>query len=321
MEYKDYYKIMGVDRDASADDIKRAYRKLARKYHPDVSKEADAEDRFKEVQEAYEVLRDPEKREAYDNVGSSWQAGQDFRPPPDWESQGFERHFTDADFGGHDFSEFFESLFGHARRGRSSAEGTGSAAFRGQDQRARLRISLEDAYHGATRNITLNLPEADAQGRVRQKQRELKVRIPAGVLSGQSIRLKGQGGSGLGGGRAGDLLLEIEYEPHPLFHVDKNDVYLDLPVTPWEAALGGKVAVPTLGGEVNLNIPAGSQAGSQLRLKGRGLPGKPAGDQIVKLRIMTPPANTDDQRKLYEQMREQMSFNPRANLGKTGNTK
>jgi len=312
MEYKDYYKTLGVDHDASEDEIKRAYRKLARKYHPDVSKEPDAEDRFKEVQEAYEVLHDPEKRKAYDSFGNDWQAGQDFRPPPGWEGQGFEQHFSDADFDLGGFSDFFESLFGHDRgRGRRSTHFRAS----GQDQYARLRISLEDAYHGATRSITLTVPEADDQGRVRQKQRELKVRIPAGVLAGQSIRLKGQGSGGIGGGEAGDLLLEIEYEPHPLFEVRKRDVYLDLPVTPWEAALGGKVTVPTIDGNVNLNIPANSQAGKQLRLKGRGLPGKPPGDQIVLLKIVTPPANTESRRKLYEQMREQMPMNPRADLG------
>lgn len=312
MEYKDYYKTLGVDRDASEDEIKRAYRKLARKYHPDVSKEPDAEDRFKEVQEAYEVLHDSEKRKAYDSFGNDWQAGQDFRPPPGWEGQGYEQHFSDADFDLGGFSDFFESLFGHGRgRGRRSTHFRAS----GQDQYARLRISLEDAYHGATRSITLTVPEADDQGRVRQKQRELKVRIPAGVLAGQSIRLKGQGSGGIGGGEAGDLLLEIEYEPHPLFEVRKRDVYLDLPVTPWEAALGGKVTVPTLGGNVNLNIPANSQAGKQLRLKGRGLPGKPPGDQIVRLKIVTPPADTEARRKLYEQMREQMPMNPRADLG------
>jgi len=314
MEYKDYYKILGVDRDASTDEIKRAYRKLARKYHPDVSKEADAEERFKEVQEAYEVLHDPEKRKAYDSVGSEWQAGQDFRPPPGWDNQGFEQHFTDADFDLGGFSDFFESLFGH---GRGAGGGRRSAHFRasGRDQHARLRISLEDAYHGATRSITLNVPASDERGRVRQNQRELKVRIPAGVLAGQSIRLQGQGGSGIGGGEAGDLLLEIEYEPHELFDVHGRNVYLDLPVTPWEAALGGKVTVPTLGGKVSLTIPPNSQTGKQLRLKGRGLPGKPAGDQIVRLKIVTPPADTESKRKLYEQMREQMSMNPRAELG------
>lgn len=314
MEYKDYYKTLGVNRDASADEIKRAYRKLARKYHPDVSKEENAEDKFKEVQEAYEVLQDPEKRKAYDSFGSDWQSGQDFRPPPGWEQQGFEQHFSDADFDVGGFSDFFESLFG---RGGGPGRGRRSTHFRasGQDQYARIRISLEDAYHGATRSITLTVPETDAQGQVRQKQRELKVRIPAGVQAGQSIRLKGQGSSGIGGGKAGDLLLEVEYEPHPFFEVRKRDVYLDLPVAPWEAALGGKVTVPTLGGKVNLNIPANSQAGKQLRLKGRGLPGKPAGDQIVRLKIVTPPAKTEEQRKLYEQMREQMPMNPRADLG------
>ena len=314
MEYKDYYKILGVDRDADADTIKRAYRKLARKYHPDVSKEPDAEDRFKEVQEAYEVLHDPEKRKAYDSFGSDWQAGQDFRTPPGWEGQRYEQHFTEDDFDLGGFSDFFESLFGG---GRGARGGQRSAHFRagGQDQHAKLRISLEDAYQGATRNITLTVPQADAQGQVRQTQRELKVRIPAGVLPGQHIRLKGQGGAGHGGAEAGDLLLEIEYEPHRHFEVDHRNIYLELPVTPWEAALGGKVTVPTLGGNVSLNIPANSQAGKQLRLKGRGLPGKPAGDQIVRLKIVTPPAKTDAQRAIYEKMQQEMPMNPRADLG------
>ncbi len=314
MEYKDYYKILGVDRDADADTIKRAYRKLARKYHPDVSKEPDAEDRFKEVQEAYEVLQDPEKRKAYDSFGSDWQAGQDFRPPPGWDGQRYEQHFTADDFDLGGFSDFFESLFGG---GRGARGGRRSSHFRagGQDQHAKLRISLEDAYQGATRNITLTVPQADDQGQVRQTQRELKVRIPAGVLPGQSIRLKGQGGAGFGGAEAGDLLLEIEYEPHRHFQVDNRNIHLELPVTPWEAALGGKVTVPTLGGNVSLNIPANSQTGKQLRLKGRGLPGKPAGDQIVRLKIVTPPAKTDAQRAIYEKMREQMPMNPRADLG------
>lgn len=315
MEYKDYYKTLGVERDASEDDIKRAYRKLARKYHPDVSKEPDAEEKFKEVQEAYEVLHDPEKRQAYDNIGSGWQAGQDFRPPPGWEGQGFEQHFTDTDFG--DFSDFFESLFGHARRAGSGRRGFTDFRAAGQDQHARLRISLEDAYHGATRTVNLTVPEVDEQGRVQRRQRELKVRIPAGVLPGQNIRLQGQGSKGIGGGEAGDLFLEIEYEPHPYFQVQQRDIYLDLPITPWEAVLGGKVAVPTLGGKVNLTIPPNSQTGKQMRLKGRGLPGKPAGDQIVRLKVVTPPAKTDEQRSLYEQMRDLMPMNPRADLGVT----
>lgn len=309
MEYKDYYKIMGLSRDASAEDIKRTYRKLARKYHPDVSKEPGAEDKFKEAQEAYEVLRDPEKRKAYDNFGSDWQAGQDFRPPPGWEQQqGFERHFSEADF-----SDFFESLFGG---GHGRGPGGHSTRFRaaGQDQQARLRISLDEAYQGGTRSINLAVPEVDAQGQVRHQPRELKVRIPPGVKAGQRIRLQGQGGAGFGGGRAGDLFLEIEHEPHPLFEVRDRDIYLDLPITPWEAALGGKVTVPTLGGEVSLNIPAGSQSGKQLRLRGRGLPGKPAGDQIVRLKIVTPAATTDKQRELYEQMKREMPMDPRRDL-------
>lgn len=308
MEYKDYYKIMGLSRDAGTEDIKRAYRKLARKYHPDVSKEPDAEEHFKEVQEAYEVLHDPDKRKAYDNMGR-YQPGEEFQPPPGWD-QGldFEEVFTDIGA----FSDFFESLFGRRRGGTGRTTHFRAA---GQDQQARLRITLEEAYHGGTRTLNLSMPEPDDQGRIRQKHRELKVRIPAGIQEGQRIRLQGQGGSGIGGGRAGDLFLQVEYEPHRLFRADGRDIYLELPITPWEAALGGKVAVPTLTGKVNLTIPAGSQSGKPLRLKGKGLPGKTPGDQIVRLKIVTPPATTEEQRRLYEQMRDNMPMNPRQELG------
>lgn len=306
MEYKDYYKVLGVDRTADTDAIKRAYRKLARKYHPDVSKESDAEARFKEVQEAYEVLHDPEKRQAYDNLGNGWQSGQGFKPPPDWQHREF--HFED-DVGAGEFSDFFEQLFGHSRRGHG-----GSFKRPGRDHHARLRISLEEAYRGGTRSLTLTNPEIDAQGHVRQQQKEIKVQIPPGVLPGQHIRLRGQGETGIGGGPTGDLLLQVEYEPHRLFRAEGRDIHLELPVTPWEAALGAKVAVPTLGGKVNLTIPSGSQTGKRLRLKGRGLPGKSAGDQIVTLSIMTPEPKTAAQRALYEQMREQMPLNPRAQM-------
>ncbi|HYW04874.1 MAG TPA: DnaJ C-terminal domain-containing protein [Gammaproteobacteria bacterium] len=311
MEFKDYYEILGVPRDASQDDIKRAYRKLARKYHPDVSKEPDAEARFKEIGEAYEVLRDPEKRKAYDNVGRGYHAGEDFRPPPGWES-GFDFSGGFSGVEGEAFSDFFESLFGR-RRGTRSPFGAGFRV-RGEDQQARVRISLEDAYRGATRTLTLQSPEVDERGRVRRGTRSLNVRIPAGVREGQRIRLPGQGSPGAGGGESGDLYLEVEFERHPLFTVDGRDVHLTLPLTPWEAALGTTVAVPTLGGPVDMKIPAGTQAGRRLRLKGRGLPGRPAGDQYVTIRVVVPPVRTEEDRELLQRMARQMPMNPREHL-------
>jgi curved DNA-binding protein len=311
MEFKDYYHVLGVARDATQDDIKRAYRKLARKYHPDVSKEPDAEARFKEIGEAYEVLKDPQKRAAYDQVGKQWKPGQEFRPPPGWDA-GFEFRgggFTDA----RDFSDFFESLFGRHAPFQDARGGPGLRA-QGEDHHAKLTVSLEDAYHGATRAITLTSSTLDAGGHLVSSPRSLNVKIPKGVTEGQRIRLAGQGFPGLGGGPRGDLYLEVVFAPHPRFHVEHRDIYLELPVTPWEAALGASVTVPTLGGRVELKIPPGSQSGTRLRLKGRGLPGEPAGDQLVLLRIVTPAADTPRAKALYEQMAKEMPLNPRAEL-------
>ena len=314
MEFKDYYQILGVPREASQDDIKRAYRKLARKYHPDVSKEKDAEAHFKEVGEAYEVLKDPEKRAAYDQVGKQWKAGQDFHPPPDWNQEFNFRGggFTDADLG--QFSDFFRSIFGQGGRDGEHYE-HGTFRARGSDQHAKILVDLEDAYHGSTRTITLSIPELDAQGNIVGHARNLGVKIPKGITAGQRIRLAGQGGLGFGGGPNGDLYLEVEFQPHPLFRAEKQDIYLELPVTPWEAALGGTVVVPTLGGKVELKIPPGSQTGSKLRLKGRGLPGKTPGDQYVVLRLVTPPADTPEAKALYRTMAEKLPLNPREALG------
>jgi curved DNA-binding protein len=319
MEYKDYYEILGVSRDATQDDIKKAYRKLARKYHPDVSEAADAEERFKEVGEAYEVLSDAEKRAAYDQLGSNWQQGQDFRPPPDWDT-GFE--FRGSGFAGEGFSDFFEFVFGGGSpfgpgMGGGGGRGRGGG-FRaqGEDHHAKVAIDLEDSYQGANRTITLQVPEYDQQGRLVRRQRQIDVRIPKGITSGQRIRLSGQGAPGMGGGPAGDLYLEVEFRPHRLFEVDGHDLTLDLPIAPWEAALGGKVSVPTLGGSVELKVPEGSVSGQRLRLKGRGLPGNPAGNQYVRLRIDVPPARTEEQRRLYEQMRDGFDFDPRAGLNR-----
>ena len=314
MRYKDYYKVMGVARDASQDDIKRAYRKLARKFHPDVSKEKDAEEKFKELQEAHEVLKDPEKRAAYDQLGADWRPGQDFRPPPDW-GQGFEfsrgrRGAADAG----DFSDFFAELFGErspfggaggpARHGRTRASA-------GQDHVARVDIDLEDAYRGATRDIELRSPEVTADGHVVVKPRTLRVTIPAGVVEGQQIRLAGQGSPGVGGGPPGNLLLEVAFRPHPRFRVEGRDVTLTLPVAPWEAMLGETVAVPTLGGPVDMKLPAAARGGQRLRLRGRGLPGPTPGDQYVVLEIVLPP-DSPRARQLFEQMKRELPFDPRA---------
>jgi curved DNA-binding protein len=321
MKYRDYYQILGVARDASAEDIKKAYRRLARKYHPDVSKEANAEERFKEVAEAYEVLRDAEKRAAYDQLGSNWQAGQEFRPPPGWQSG---PRPGAGGFGGRDFSDFFESLFG-GLGGRGGFTGMGDMggmggmggfAAAGQDQTVSLDISLEEAYHGGQRSLQLQAPEQDSSGRVTTRTRTLNVRIPAGVTAGQRIRLSGQGGAGFGGGPKGDLYLEVNLRPHPLYQVQGRDLILEVPLAPWEAALGGKVEVPTLGGPVTLKIPANAHNGQKLRLRGRGLPGQPPGDQFAMLRIVNPPADTDAARELFRRMARELPFDPRAHWQK-----
>lgn len=317
MEYKDYYKILGVDKKASADDIKKSYRRLARKYHPDVSKEADAENKFKDVQEAYEVLKDNEKRQAYDSLGSDWRQGQEFRPPPGWQGQDGTRFYTTGGQGFNPedlegFSDFFSNIFGGggARQAHAHAQRQ-SFKQRGADQEFKVQIPLEEAFTGTTKTLNLQFPEADANGQVTHKTRSIKFTIPAGVTDGKQLRLAGQGAPGFGGGPAGDLYLKITVAPHKYFSLQGSDVYLTLPVTPWEAALGAEIQVPTLGGKVGLKLPAGSKAGSKLRLKGRGMPGKTAGDQYVIVQIQTPPAKTDAEKALYEKMSQEMTFNPR----------
>ncbi len=331
MEYKDYYQLMGVERTATQDEIKRAYRKLARKYHPDVSKESDAEIRFKEVGEAYEVLKDPEKRAAYDQLGANWKAGQDFNAPPDWDA-GFEfggggftgrgdSQYREAGSGA--FSDFFESLFGQGfqQAGSRSHGGRQQSGFHsaGSDHHAKILIDLEDAMNGATRSISLRVPGVDAGGHVSTKERVLKVNIPKGVKQGQHIRLSGQGNPGMGQGQAGDLYIEIEFNPHSIYRVEGRDVYLNLPIAPWEAALGASIKAPTPGGAVDLKIKPGSANGSKMRLKGRGIPASSssnsAGDLYVILQITTPPANTDKEKEAYEKMKQSFNFNPRAKLG------
>ncbi len=309
MQYKDYYDIMGVDRKATQDEIKRTYRKLARKYHPDVSKVADAETRFKELGEAYEVLKDPEKRAAYDQLGSNWQTQQEFHPPPDWGS-GFEFHGAPAG-GGDGFSDFFESLFGQAGGSRGAGQGF---HMQGEDHHAKILVDLEDSFNGAARSIALQMPEVTTDGHVTTRQRTLKVNVPKGVRQGQQIRLAGQGGGGVGSGKAGDLYLEIEFKPHRHYRAEGADIYLDLPVTPWEAALGASIRVPTPGGTVGLKIPPNSQAGKKLRLKGRGIPAKKPGDLYVVLQIALPPADDEETRSIYRHMQKVFKFNPREHM-------
>jgi curved DNA-binding protein len=330
MEYRDYYQIMGVARTATADEIKKSYRRLARKYHPDVSKEKDAEKKFKEVQEAYEVLKDPEKRAAYDQLGSDYKQGQQFRPPPDWGS-GFEfrggprqgraragashtEEFEDAE----GFSDFFSSLFGQRGFGGGGGGGTpfgGAGARAARDHHARVDIDLEEAYAGTTRTLELKRPDLKPDGTLDLKTHTVKVTIPAGVTEGQLIRLAGQGEQSTGGGKPGDLYLEVHMKPNRLFQLDGRDVTLTLPIAPWESALGATVTVPTLGGGVDMRIPPNSQSGQKLRLRGRGLPGQTPGDQYIQLKIVVPPANTPEAKAVFEDMKQKLNFNPRADLG------
>ncbi|NOQ77010.1 MAG: DnaJ domain-containing protein [Methylococcaceae bacterium] len=311
MQYKDYYKIMGVSKHATQDEIKRAHRKLARKYHPDVSKEANAEQKFKEVGEAYEVLKDPQKRSAYDRMGSQWQHGQNFTPPPNWNT---DFKFSGGTFTGRNtsgFSEFFESLFGQKGSSVFHQSGT-NRQFHTQsnDQYSKILIDLEDSYKGVTLSISLQVPEINKEGQITNKLRTLKVKIPKGVTKGQRIRLAGQGG--IGQGLHGDLFLEISFRQHRLFQVEGRDVFLELPTAPWEAALGATLKVPTLAGPVELKIPAGSQSGNKLRLNGRGLPGTKPGNQYVVIKVIIPQAENDEQKAFYENMATMFSVNLRS---------
>jgi curved DNA-binding protein len=300
MQFKDYYEVLGVKPDAKDAEIKSAYRRLARKYHPDVSKESGAEEKFKAVNEAYEALKEPSRRKAYDQLrAGGYREGDEFRgPPPNWQDSGFE--FEGAS-GNEDFSDFFESLFGRmgGARGARAARGP----HRGRDLHAQIAIPLETAYHGGSERVALR----DGSG-----DRTLEIRIPAGIQPGQQIRLAGQGYAGLNGGPAGDLLLEVHFRDDPRFSLDGRDVLTTLPVAPWEAALGAKVPVPTLGGTVELSIPAGSDTGRKLRLRGRGWPGGVPGDQIVTLEVRVPKAETETQKELYRQMSDEFDFDPRA---------
>jgi len=314
MKFQDYYQVLGVDKSATQGEIKKSYRKLSRKYHPDVSKLPDATEKFKALGEAYEVLKDPEKRAAYDRVGQGQQAGQNFEPPPGWD-EGFE--FSGQDNGYVDpaaYSDFFESIFGGAGAGRAS---TGQQQYNrpsGQDHHAKILIDLEDAYTGTVREITLQIPYLDAQGHVKTEHRALKVKIPKGIKQGQKIRLAGQGGVSVGGPQ-GNLYLQVEFNAHAFYNVEGQDVYLKVPITPWEAALGAKIKIPTPAGVIQIKVPEKSISGSKLRLKGRGIPAKITGDLFVILQVSLPPADTEKAKLFYQKMSKEFDFNPRKNLG------
>ena len=312
MQYRDYYSILGVKRSASPDEIKKAYRLSARKYHPDVSKEKNAEEKFKQVAEAYEVLKDPEKRAAYDRLGS-YQPGQEFRPPPGWEEQ-FSQ-FTSRTGSGRrapDFSDFFEQLFG----GRAGSKQRGFAA-QGQDVEVRVELALEDALHGTEVELEVNGPETDAHGRTRRTSRSVKARIPKGVTDGQTLRVPGKGGKGSGGAPDGDLYLHISIRAHRLFRPVEHDMYLDVAITPWEAALGSSIEIPTPEGRARLKIPEGSRSGQRLRLQGKGLPqpgNKGTGDLYAVLQIAVPPHPSAKERELLEELARVSKFDPRSHL-------
>jgi curved DNA-binding protein len=315
MEYKDYYQILGVKRDAKADEIKKAYRVLARKYHPDVSKEANAEEKFKEVAEAYEVLKDTEKRAAYDQLGT-WRQGQEFRPPPGWDKRAGGFHFDSGGAGaaGFDFSDFFAEMFGGGQRSARA----GTAAHRGQDVEATVELSLEDAMHGTEASFQLTVPELAGSGQLRRVPRQVKVRIPKGITDGKTMRVPGKGGRGIGGSPDGDLFLKIVIRPHRLFRPSGHDLYLDVPVTPWEAGLGAAVDIPTMGGRARLKVPPGVHSGQKLRLQGKGLPkpgGHGAGDLFALIQIAVPPNATAQEKELFEQLSKVSDFNPRAHFG------
>lgn len=320
MQFKDYYKTLGVTREATAEEIKKAFRKQARKYHPDVSRESDAESHMKEVNEAYTVLSDPERRAAYDQVGRGYQPGQDFRPPPDWDT-GFE--FSTQGFPpdeAAEFSDFFSQLFGRMGRARGGFHGYGGAGgayhhARGDDHHAKVMLDLEDSFLGAIRQISLRVPKLDPQGRVTLETRTLNVKIPPGVREGQVIRLAGQGAPGVGGGPAGDLLLEVHFRPHDRLRAEGRDLHLDLQVTPWEAALGAIVAVDLPGRQLKVRVPAGAQSGGVLRVRGKGIPANPPGDLLLSIQIVLPPANTPKAREFYETMARELPFDPRRPSG------
>ncbi|MDC0663606.1 DnaJ C-terminal domain-containing protein [Marinobacter sp. SS21] len=316
MEFKDYYAALGVSESATPEDIKKAYRKLARKYHPDVSKEANADEKFKDVGEAYEVLKDPEKRAEYDHLRQYGSRGGQFEPPPGWHSASNfgAGGYTEAD--ARQFSDFFESIFGS---GASRHGGFGfrpKGPMRGEDVHARLALFLEEAFHGCEKQVSFTVHDSVDYSHLKARAKALKVKIPPGMREGQHIRLKGQGSPGVNGGESGDLFIEVELAPHPLFTVEGRDIVVTVPVSPWEAALGATVTVPTLGGKVNLKLPKGASTGRKLRLKGKGLPGKHPGDQMVLLQVVMPQQHSEQAEALYQQLAQlEGTFNPRSKLG------
>lgn len=308
MQYKDYYQILGVKRDASQTDIKKSFRKLARKFHPDVSKEADAEARMKELNEANAVLSDVEKRAAYDQLGQDYRQGEEFQPPPNWDA-GFE--FTSKNDA--DFSDLFSQLFGRMGGNEKQGRGSGNREFnsRGEDHHAKIMLDLADTFLGATKQISLRAPHVDAQGHVGLTNHSLNVKIPKGVYEGQIMRLANKGSPGIGDGKPGDLLLELHFNPHPRFRVDGCNLYSKLPVTPWEAALGALVPVNLFDNDIRVRIPAGSQSGQQLRVRGKGIPTSTPGDLILDIQVVLPPANTQKAQEFYESMARELAFDPR----------
>jgi len=318
VKYQDYYEVLGVKRDASQEEIQRAYRKLARQYHPDINKEASAEAKFKSIGEAYEVLKDPEKRRKYDQLGANWKNGQDFQAPPGWENFSFRtggRAGREGQFHGSDFSDFFEAFFGRGASGFGGGFGGQHAPQpqQGQTHETTITVGLEDAYRGGSRSVSLDLVETGPDGRQHRTTKTYDVKIPQGATEGTAIRLKGQGGPGVAGGPAGDLILRLHLAEHPRFEVQGHDLIADLPLTPWEAALGAKIDFQTLDGSITLTIPAGAQSGQKLRLRGKGMPkrDKTSGDLIIRLKIMVPKNLTEAQKKLFEQLRDELNFNPR----------
>jgi len=307
MKFSDYYAALGVERGASQEEIKKAYRRLAQKYHPDVSKEPEAEERFKQIAEAYGTLKDPEKRAAYDALGARPQ-GEEFRPPPEWTRQhagGQSFSFDDVDF-----ADLFSRFGG---RGGDGAQFREDAAMPGQDFEVPVEIGIEDAFRGTTLELQLSMPEYDASGRLRRVPHPVKARIPPGAVDGQRLRLPGKGGKGFNGGRAGDLYLDITLKAHRLYRATGHDLFVDLPLAPWEAALGASVQVPTPGGAVNLKVPAGTSSGQKLRLGGRGLP-KPrggAGDLYAVAQVVLPPQVSERERELFTSLKDASSFDPR----------
>jgi len=315
MKYKDYYNILGVSRTATDDEIKKAYRKLARKYHPDVSTGKEAEEKFKEVTEAYEVVGDPVKRKRYDEFGSNWKSGEDFRPPPGWHSTTYSTGGEEGPFAGGDFSDFFEAFFGRSNMGGRGGSRGHMFREQGADHEADIELSLEEIYHGVRKEISLRTTDVDDRGQVRHGTKQLNVNIPPGTTNGARIRLAGQGGAGRGGGEAGDLYLRVHIRPHPVFSVKGHDLEADLRVAPWEAALGAKVNVPLIDGKrAAMTLGPGTQSGTHLKLRGKGLPrggGQDPGDMVVRIMIHIPPVMSQRERELMEELNRVSVYNPR----------